>query len=72
MQGAEPFNLVLLIPTLPGELIRRGLLPAELIDGYADYLRPCHGIEVAAQPSSRSCIHFGISRWPCSTRQTSM
>jgi len=49
MQRAELFNLILLDLYGPRELIRRGLLPAELIDGYADYLLPCHGIEVAGR-----------------------
>ncbi|MGE5154322.1 MAG: circularly permuted type 2 ATP-grasp protein [Bdellovibrio bacteriovorus] len=49
MQRAELFNLILLDLYGPRELIRRGLLPAELIDGYRDYLLPCHGIEVAGR-----------------------
>ena len=47
MQRAELFNQILLDLYGPRELINKGLLPAELIDGYGDYLLPCHGVEVA-------------------------
>ncbi|WP_295383968.1 circularly permuted type 2 ATP-grasp protein [uncultured Thiodictyon sp.] len=47
MQRAELFNQILLDLYGPRELINRGLLPAELIDGYREYLFPCHGLEVA-------------------------
>ncbi len=49
MQRAELFNQVLLDLYGPRDLIKRGLLPAELIDGYREYLLPCHGIEVAGR-----------------------
>lgn len=49
MQRAELFNLILLDLYGPRNLMRRGLLPAELIDGYRDYLLPCHGIEAAGR-----------------------
>jgi uncharacterized circularly permuted ATP-grasp superfamily protein/uncharacterized alpha-E superfamily protein len=48
MQRAELLNLVLLDLYGSREVIRKGLLPAELIDGYPGYLLPCHGIRVAA------------------------
>ncbi|WP_295403624.1 circularly permuted type 2 ATP-grasp protein [uncultured Thiocystis sp.] len=47
IQRAELLNLILLDLYGPRDLIRTGLLPAELIDGNASYLLPCHGIEIA-------------------------
>ncbi len=63
MQRAEFFNLILLDLYGPRDLINRSLLPAELIDGYSDYLLPCHGIEVAGR---RPLIHYAadLTRMP--------
>jgi uncharacterized circularly permuted ATP-grasp superfamily protein/uncharacterized alpha-E superfamily protein len=63
MQRAELFNLILLDLYGPRDLIRRGLLPPELIDGYRDYLLPCHGIEVSGR---RPLIHYAadLTRMP--------
>ncbi len=63
MQRAELFNQILLDLYGPRELIGHGFLPAELIDGYADYLLPCHGIEVAGR---RPLIHYAadLTRTP--------
>ncbi|MFZ0788777.1 MAG: circularly permuted type 2 ATP-grasp protein, partial [Chromatiaceae bacterium] len=63
MQRADLFNLILLDLYGPRELINRGLLPAEMIDGYADYLLPCHGIEVAGR---RPLVHYAadLTRTP--------
>ncbi len=47
IQRAELFNLILLDLYGPRDLIRTGLLPAQLIDGNASYLLPCYGIEIA-------------------------
>jgi uncharacterized circularly permuted ATP-grasp superfamily protein/uncharacterized alpha-E superfamily protein len=47
MQRAELLNQILLDLYGPRELLRKGLLPAELIDGYPGYLLACHGIRVA-------------------------
>ncbi|MFD2110834.1 circularly permuted type 2 ATP-grasp protein [Thiorhodococcus fuscus] len=47
IQRAELFNLILADLYGPRELLRLGLLPAELIDGDPGYLLPCHGIEVS-------------------------
>jgi uncharacterized circularly permuted ATP-grasp superfamily protein/uncharacterized alpha-E superfamily protein len=48
IQRAELFNLILLDLYGPRDLIRTGRLPAELIDGHANYLLPCHGVGVSA------------------------
>jgi uncharacterized circularly permuted ATP-grasp superfamily protein/uncharacterized alpha-E superfamily protein len=63
MQRAELFNQILLDLYGPRELINRGLLPAELIDGSPDYLYPCHGVEVAGR---RPLVVYGadLSRMP--------
>jgi uncharacterized circularly permuted ATP-grasp superfamily protein/uncharacterized alpha-E superfamily protein len=63
MQRADLFNLILLDLYGPRDLISRGLLPAEMIDGYADYLLPCHGIEVAGR---RPLVHYAadLTRTP--------
>ena len=63
MQRAELFNLILLDLYGPRELINRGLLPAELIDGYREYLLPCHGLEVAGR---RPLVHYAadLTRMP--------
>ncbi|MGA7981750.1 MAG: circularly permuted type 2 ATP-grasp protein [Chromatiaceae bacterium] len=55
MQRAELLNLILLDLYGPRNLIRRGLLPPELIDGYPGYLLPCHGIRAAGD---RLLIHY--------------
>ncbi len=47
MQRAELLNQVLLDLYGPRDLIREGLLPADLIDADPRFLHPCHGIEVA-------------------------
>ncbi len=63
MQRAELFNLILQDLYGPRESIDRGLLPPELIDGCADYLLPCHGIECAGR---RPLIHYAadLTRMP--------
>ena len=63
MQRAELFNLILLDLYGPRDLINRGLLPADLIDGYSDYLLPCWGIEVAGR---RPLVHYAadLTRMP--------
>ncbi len=63
MQRAELFNLILLDLYGPRELIDRGLLPSELIDGCSDYLLSCHGIECAGR---RPLIHYAadLTRMP--------
>ena len=63
MQRAELLNLILLDLYGPRDLIARGLLPAELIDGYPEYLFPCHGIEVA---NHRPLVHYAadLTRTP--------
>ncbi|MBV5308142.1 circularly permuted type 2 ATP-grasp protein [Chromatium okenii] len=48
IQRAELFNLILRDLYGERELLHTGLLPAELIDGHANYLLPCHGIEIFA------------------------
>lgn len=48
IQRAELFNLILRDLYGPRELLRTGVLPAELIDGNPNYPLPCHGIEVFA------------------------
>lgn len=55
MQRAELLNLILLDLYGPRELIAKGLLPADLIDGYPGYLLPCHGIAVAGD---RPLVHY--------------
>jgi len=47
MQRAELLNLVLLDLYGPRELILKGLLPPDLINGYPGYLLPCQGVRVA-------------------------
>lgn len=49
MQRAELLNQILLDLHGPRGLIRKGLLPADLIDGYPGYLLPCHGIRIAGE-----------------------
>ena len=56
IQRAELLNAVLLDLYGPRTLIRKGLLPPELVDGYSGYLLPCHGIEVAGQ---RPLVFYG-------------
>ena len=48
MQRAELLNLLLLDLYGPREVIRKGLVPSELIEGYSGYLLPCHGVRVSA------------------------
>jgi uncharacterized circularly permuted ATP-grasp superfamily protein/uncharacterized alpha-E superfamily protein len=55
MQRAELLNLLLLDLYGPREVIRKGLLPAELIEGYLGYLLPCHGVRVVAD---RPLVHY--------------
>jgi len=55
MQRAELLNLLLLDLYGPRQVIRKGLLPAGLIDGYHGYLLPCHGVRVAAD---RPLVHY--------------
>jgi len=55
MQRAELLNRILLDLYGPRELIRKGLLPADLIDGYPGYLLPCHGVSVAG---NRPLVHY--------------
>jgi uncharacterized circularly permuted ATP-grasp superfamily protein/uncharacterized alpha-E superfamily protein len=56
IQRAELLNAILL--DLYGErsLIRKGLLPPELVDGYPGYLLPCHGIKLAGD---RPLVFYG-------------
>jgi uncharacterized circularly permuted ATP-grasp superfamily protein/uncharacterized alpha-E superfamily protein len=63
MQRAELLNLLLLDLYGPREAIRKGLLPAEMIEGYPGYLLPCHGIRVAAD---RPLVHYAadLTRTP--------
>src|SRR5688500_2712575 len=46
VQRAELLNLVLSDLYGPRELLRRGLLPPELIFGHGGFLRPCDGIRI--------------------------
>jgi len=55
MQRVELLNQILLDLYGPRELIRKGLLPADLIDGYPGYLLPCHGLAVAGD---RPLVHY--------------
>lgn len=63
MQRAELFNQILLDLYGPRELVERGLIPSELIDGCIDYLLPCHGVECAGR---RPLIHYAadLTRLP--------
>ncbi len=45
IQRAELLNLMLVDLYGERELVRRGLIPIELIHGHAGYLLPCHGVE---------------------------
>ncbi|WP_295540109.1 circularly permuted type 2 ATP-grasp protein [uncultured Thiohalocapsa sp.] len=56
IQRAELLNAVLLDLYGPRRLITQGLLPPELVDGYAGYLLPCHGISVAGD---RPLVFYG-------------
>ncbi|MGB5834923.1 MAG: circularly permuted type 2 ATP-grasp protein [Thiohalocapsa sp.] len=56
IQRAELLNAVLLDLYGPRTLIEKGLLPAELVDGFGGYLLPCHGVEVA---DNRPLVHYG-------------
>lgn len=47
IQRAELLNRILLDLYGPRELLRKGVLPIDLIDGFPGYLLPCHGIPVA-------------------------
>lgn len=55
MQRAELLNLILLDLYGPRDVIRRGLLPPELVYGYPGYLLPCHGIRPAGD---RPLVHY--------------
>jgi len=57
IQRAELLNAVLLDLYGPRTLIEKGLLPAELVDGFGGYLLPCHGIAVAG---NRPLVHYGV------------
>ncbi|EGV31801.1 protein of unknown function DUF404 [Thiorhodococcus drewsii AZ1] len=63
IQRAELFNLILADLYGPRELLRLGLLPAELIDGDPGYLLPCHGIDISG---GRPLIHYAadLTRTP--------
>ncbi|NEX23269.1 circularly permuted type 2 ATP-grasp protein [Thiorhodococcus mannitoliphagus] len=63
IQRAELFNLILLDLYGPRDLIRLELLPAELIDGCAGYLIPCHGIEISG---GQPLVHYAadLTRLP--------
>ncbi|WP_058558083.1 circularly permuted type 2 ATP-grasp protein [Thiohalocapsa sp. ML1] len=56
IQRAELLNAVLLDLYGPRTLIRKGLLPPELVDGYSGYLLPCHGIDIAG---NRPLVFYG-------------
>ena len=49
IQRAELLNAVLLDLYGPRTLIKKAILPAELVDGYGGYLLPCHGVDVVGQ-----------------------
>ena len=55
MQRAELLNLILVDLYGPRELIRKGLLPPELIDGYPGYLLPCYGVRAS---DDRPLVHY--------------
>ena len=57
IQRAELLNAVLLDLYGPRTLIEKGLLPAELVDGFGGYLLPCHGVAVTG---NRPLIHYGV------------
>ncbi|NEV64726.1 circularly permuted type 2 ATP-grasp protein [Thiorhodococcus minor] len=63
IQRAELFNLILLDLYGPRDLVRLNLLPAELVDGFAGYLLPCHGIEI---PGGQPLVHYAadLTRLP--------
>ncbi|EXJ15876.1 circularly permuted type 2 ATP-grasp protein [Imhoffiella purpurea] len=63
IQRAELFNLILADLYGPRELLRLGLIPAELIDGDPGYLLPCHGIDVSG---ARPLVHYAadLTRTP--------
>lgn len=49
IQRAELLNAILLDLYGPRSLIEKGLIPADLVDGYPGYLLPCYGIQVAGE-----------------------
>ncbi len=55
IQRAELLNLILLDLYGPRSLIGKGLIPAELVDGYPGYLPPCFGVEVFG---ARPLVHY--------------
>ena len=57
IQRAELLNAILLDLYGPRTLIDKGLLPAELVDGFGGYLLPCQGVEVADR---RPLVHYGV------------
>lgn len=63
IQRAELFNLILLDLYGPRDLVRLGLVPAELIDGDPRYLLPCHGVPIAG---GRPLVHYAadLTRTP--------
>jgi uncharacterized circularly permuted ATP-grasp superfamily protein/uncharacterized alpha-E superfamily protein len=54
-QRAELLNLILIDLYGPRELIGKGLIPTDLINAYAGYLLPCHGVRVAGD---RPLVHY--------------
>ncbi len=57
IERAELFDLILKDIYGPRELIRRGLLPPELIYSHPGFLRPCHGIRV---PGDQQLIFHSV------------
>jgi uncharacterized circularly permuted ATP-grasp superfamily protein/uncharacterized alpha-E superfamily protein len=49
IQRAELLNAVLLDLYGRRSLVEKGLIPAELVDGYPCYLLPCHGIQFGGE-----------------------
>jgi len=55
MQRAEVLNHILLDLYGPRKLLRDGLIPIDMIDGFPGYLLPCHGIQV---PADRPLVNY--------------
>jgi uncharacterized circularly permuted ATP-grasp superfamily protein/uncharacterized alpha-E superfamily protein len=62
-QRAEVLNLLLRDIYGPRDLIRRGLLPAELVYGHAGFLRPCHPLSTH-KPHSLILYAADLARGP--------
>jgi uncharacterized circularly permuted ATP-grasp superfamily protein/uncharacterized alpha-E superfamily protein len=62
-QRAEVLNLLLRDIYGPRDLIRRGLLPPELVYGHAGFLRPCHPIR-SPKPHSLILYAADLARGP--------